>query len=135
MNQKHLLTAWGALFVLCAGLGFLPGLNEQLPQTLSTFLTLLSLGFFLPPAILVWQGRNRGDRQVLTLVRSLSALSLGLTAVCLCLNFLSVLAPQWVGDLSHYVLIVVSAPMVCSGQWALSLFLWACLLLTAKPKT
>ena len=29
------------------------------------------------------------------------------------------------------VLIVVSSPMVCSGYWALSLFLWACLLIVS----
>ena len=29
------------------------------------------------------------------------------------------------------VLIVVSSPMVCSGYWALSLFLWACLLMVS----
>ena len=35
------------------------------------------------------------------------------------------------GNALFGVLIVVSSPMVCSGYWALSLFLWACLLMVS----
>jgi len=34
----------------------------------------------------------------------------------------------------HIMLVIVSSPMVCSGNWALSLFLWACLLVASLRK-
>ena len=62
----------------------------------------------------------------------LSALSLGLTLLALILNLLSALGSATLGNVLYGILIVVSSPMVCSGFWALSLFLWACLLLTSR---
>ena len=39
------------------------------------------------------------------------------------------------GERMKYVLIIVSTPMITSGYWALSLFLWSCLLmLTMRTK-
>ena len=35
------------------------------------------------------------------------------------------------GNVLHYILVVVSSPMIASGHWALSLFLWACLLMVS----
>ena len=38
------------------------------------------------------------------------------------------------GDILHGLLVVVSSPMICSGHWAMSLFFWACLLISsARP--
>ena len=54
-------------------------------------------------------------------------------ALCLSLllNFLSVLHSQTLGTVLHHILTIVSAPMIASGHWALSLFLWACLLMVS----
>ena len=38
------------------------------------------------------------------------------------------------GLVLHYVLTIVSSPMICSGHWAMSLFLWACLLMVSLSK-
>jgi len=123
MNKKLLFILWGVLFVLCAGLGFLP-------ET-SGWMTAASVLFFLPPAWLLYQADRKKDRHTLLLVRNLSALSLAVTLVTLVLNFVLAVSSETLGNVLHYVLIIVSAPMICSGYWVLSLFLWACLLMAS----
>jgi len=115
---------------VCAGLGFIP----EPEGTLRIFLTVLSLLFFLPPALLLYEAGKRQDKRVILLIRNLSILSLGLTMVLLILNFLTVLSSETLGLILYYVLIVVSSPMICSGYWAMSLFLWACLLTVSLRK-
>ena len=122
MNKKYLFILWGVLFVLCAGLGFLP-------ET-SGWTTAASVLFFLPPALLLY----KGDRNTVLLVRNLSALSLGVTLVTLILNFVLAVSSETLGNILHYVLTIVSAPMMCSGYWVLSLFLWACLLMVSLKR-
>ena len=63
------------------------------------------------------------------LVRDLSIVSLSLSVLLLIANFLSAFHSELLGNILHGVLVVVSSPMICSGHWALSLFLWACLLI------
>lgn len=127
MNRKFLFALWGGLFIVCAAMGFIPdpaGVGRVL-------LTLLSIAFFVPPALALYQAIQDGDRPVLRLIRNLSALSLGLTLVLLVLNFLSALRSETLGNILYHILIIVSSPMVCSGCWVLSLFLWACLLMVS----
>ena len=127
MNQKTLYALWAGLFIICAGLGFIPD-----PDGVgAAVLTVLSLGCFLPPAVLVWQAAKASDRETLQLVRNLSALSLGLTAVLLVCNFLFAFGSVALGDFLYSLLVIISSPMVASGHWAMSLFLWACLLMAA----
>lgn len=123
MKQKCLFTLWGVLFVLCAGLGFRPESTG--------WMTAVSVLFFLPPALLLYRADREKDRQILLLVRNLSALSLGVTLVTLILNFVLAVSSQTLGTILHYVLTIVSAPMICSGYWVVSLFLWACLLMAS----
>ena len=123
MKRKILFALWGCLFSLCAGLGFIP----EPEGTLQIFMTTASLLTFLPPAVLLY----RGDTADTKLIRNLSALSLGLTLVLVILNFLTVLSSEALGSLLHYMLVTVSSPMICSGHWAMSLFLWACLLVAS----
>ncbi len=126
MKQKGWFTLWGGLFILCAAQGFIPE-----PQgLLRTLTTALSVAFFVPPAVLLWQGRQ-ADR---LLIRNLSLLSLGVTMVTLILNLILAVGSETLGNLLHYVLVVVSTPMIASGNWALSLFLWACLLMVSLKK-
>ena len=124
MKKKSLFALWGGLFLVCGGLGFVP----EPAGVVRWLLTVLSILFFLPPAVLVYQGRKDGDGHLLALIRNLSALSLGLTALLLILNFLTAFRSEVLGNILHAVLVVVSSPMICSGYWVLSLFLWACLL-------
>lgn len=128
MKQKTLFALWGALFILCAGLGFIPE-----PEGFLKFLMiLLSVGFFAVGWLILYHARRSGDRRSLSLVRNLSAFSLGLTLLLLVGSFLSLGASELLGNLLHSVLTIVSSPMLCSQYWALSMFMWACLLLTAQ---
>ena len=127
MKSQFLYALWGALFILCAGLGFIP----EPAGVLRVLLTGLSILFFLPPALLVWKGRREKDRQTLMLVRNLSIVSLGLSVGLIIANFLMAFRSELLGDILHGVLVVVSSPMICSGHWAMSLFFWACLLISS----
>lgn len=121
MKKSFLLALWGGMFILCAGLGFVPAPTGAA----RVFLTLLAVAFFVPPALLL----RTGDRDMVKLVRNLAALSLGVTGLLLALNFLTALGSETLGNVLHGILTIVSSPMICSGYWALSLFLWACLLM------
>ena len=127
MNKKLLYLLWAGLFILCACCGFIP----QPEGPLVLLMTICSLLFFLPPGLLLWDSGRRQDVHTLKLIRNLSALSLGLTLVLLVLNFLTVLRSEFLGSVLHYILVIVSSPMICSGHWAMSLFLWACLLMAS----
>ena len=127
MNKKTVFLSWGALFILCAGLGFI----QEPEGALKVFLFLLSLIFFLPPALLVCRSLREKDKAALALLRNLSGLSLLLTMIFIVLNILSALWPRMAGDLLHYMLTIVSSPMMCCGNWFLSMFLWACLLMAS----
>ena len=126
MFHQLFYTLWGVMFVLCAALGFIPE-----PQGAARIaLTGLSVLFFLPPAVLVWQARKAGDRRTLRLIRNLSLLSLGVTLVMLIVVVLTIPASLAVGDILYGVLTVLSAPMIGSQIWMVSLCLWAVLLWT-----
>lgn len=125
MNRKKLLI-WAGLFVLCAGLGLIPEPSGWGKAAM----TAVSLVFFLPPFFLL----RSGDRTAAALIRNLSSLSLGLTLALFVANILAATRSEGLGNFLHGVLAIVSTPMLCSGQWALSLFLWACLLMLSLKK-
>ena len=125
MKKQTLFALWGGLFVLCAALGFI----DTPAGALKILMTLLSITFFIPGALLLRYSCQTGDRSAAELVRGFSISSLVLTAVLIIINFLSALWPVLLGNIIYSILIIVSSPMVCSGCWALSLFLWACLML------
>ena len=127
MKKSTLFALWGGMFILCAGLGFIP----EPEGTVATVLRLVSVGAFVPPLVLLYRAQRRRDKVTLKLIGSLSALSLSLTLLLILLNFLSAAGPEWMGKLLHAVLVIISSPMIASGNWALSLFLWACLLMTS----
>lgn len=128
MNKKLSFTLWGVLFAVCAGLGFVskPGV------ALKILMSLLSLGFFAVGGWILWQAAGRKDYATVHLVRNLSLASLAVTLVMLIANFLSVFISELLGNLLHYMLIMVSSPMLCAPSWALSLFLWACLMVVSQ---
>lgn len=124
MKNRTLFTLWGTMFALCAALGFIP----QPDGLLKALLVLSAAVFFVPPVVLTARAVKQRDPGLLGRMSLLCALSLGLTLLFLILNFLSITAPQWLGDLLYGILVIVSAPMVCSRFWVGSLFIWACLL-------
>ncbi len=125
MKEKQIWFFWGLLFIICAGLGFI----HDAKGIAKFFQVLLSVLFFVPPTILLVTGLKQGQKKTVRMIRYISLSSLCLTLVLLIANVLSVGASEDLGDALYYFLIVLSAPMVCSGTWAMSLFLWACLLM------
>ena len=83
MTKKKLYIAWGVMYVLCTALGFVPS-----PEgALYGLLFMLSLAFFIPPAVLLYRAVQRSDLATVRLVRVLSLASLIATLVALVLNF------------------------------------------------
>ena len=126
MSRRTVYTLWGSLFVLCAGLGF----AQPVEGVLKIVLSMLSLLFFLPPAFLL----RKGTHHDALLIRKHSALSLGLTLALLVISLLTAFQSETLGSVLHGVLTIVSSPMICSGYWVVSLFLWACLLMGSLKK-
>ena len=131
MDNGILLALWGGMYIICCVLGFV----SPADSFSRVFMTVLSVLFFLPPGLMVWQAKKKSDRKTLRLVRRISLICQGLTTVTLVGNFLSVLAStELVGTLLHWLLALVSVPMLCSNAWILSLFGWACLLFASGKK-
>ena len=126
MKKSTLYALWGGMFSLCAGLGFIP----EASGVLAGSMTVLSVLSFVPPVLLLYPG----DEASRVVVRNLSAVSLGLTLGLLVLNFLCATQSEVLGKVLYAMLVIVSSPMVCSGHWAMSLFLWACLLMASLRK-
>ena len=124
MTKKSLYMIWAVLFVICAALGFLPE-PEGLDKGICTAMSVL---FFLPPGAIVYLGWKSKDLESIRLVRNLAFGSLLMTVALLVANFLTLAASEWVGDVLYAMLVIVTAPMVCSQYWALSLVLWAALM-------
>ena len=123
MKKTVLFALWGGLFVISAALGLADNTKAGL---------WVSILFFLPPSLLLCDAGKAGDKSAVLLIRNLAALSLGLTLVLLILNVVFAVKSQAVGNFLHGILGVVSTPMLASGYWALSLFLWACLLMVGR---
>lgn len=127
MEKRILYGCWAGLFILCAGLGFIPS-----PEGAKRIIMiLLALAFFIPGALILYLAVKAGDRKEICRIRNLSILSLAVTVVMIIVNFLSVTASDAAGAVLHGLLIVVSSPMICGQNWIMSLFLWACLLMSS----
>ncbi len=127
MKKKPILMTWLGLFVLCAGLGFIPEVRG-----FGKFLCVAaSVAFFIPGGMLLKQSYDRSDWAAIRLVRNLAITSLASTVVVFALNVCSAFLPEIWGNISYGLLIVVSSPMICARYWVLSLFGWACLMYTA----
>ena len=130
MKNKILYGLWGCLYILCVGLGTVDD-----PQGFGKVLLILtSLIFFLPPAVLMHDAIKTENKKTKGILRGISLVSLCATVVILVVNFLSASAHTSVGDRLYEVLNLVSAPMLCSQYWIISLFLWACLLWSSFSK-
>ena len=127
-KTKKIWILWAAAYLICTVCGFVPAKQGTAHGLL--FL-LLSLAFFVPPGMLLYRAAKRGNKKVLQQVRNLSMISLGSTLAVIILNFLAVRASEAWGQVLNWILIVVSTPMVASMVWVISLFGWACLLMTS----
>lgn len=124
-KTKNLWILWGIAYLICTVCGFFtvaPGLVYWL-------FILLSLGFFVPPGMLIYHAVKKKDRKPLRLIRNLSLISLGLTVAAILLNFMAFQASKEWGMVLYWLLLLVSAPMACSQVWILGMFGWACLLM------
>lgn len=130
MKEKIIWSLWAFLYVACVWLGVL-GRPDGVG---GVFYTLCALIFFMPGGLLLYWGIREKKHKQVRWVRIISAGSLLLTLILLVLNFASVLFSQTAGNVLHTLLVVVSVPMVCSGYWVVSLFLWACLLMVSLMK-
>ena len=130
MSDTVLYALWGGLYALCAALGFIsaPG------PALRLLMIILSAAHFVPPFVLNYRSARLGNRRTLELVRNLAFAWLVLTSVLLILSFLTVFASERVGNLLHSLLTVVASPLVCSDNWALTIFLWACVFFDARSR-
>lgn len=136
MKTKILYGIWAALFILCAGLSFI----QERSGGIQLLLSLLAVGFFVPGAILLYQGIREKNRKRVLLIRILSIVSLSLTLLLLVINVVSVGWSEAAGDAAYGFLAVLSVPMLCFRSWVAGIFLWGCLLsasflLPKKPDT
>lgn len=129
MKNTVLYYIWIGMAVLCALFGLIP----TPAGALRVFMTILSVLFFLPPALLFYNARRSGDQKEMRHLRLISLSSLGATVLLFILNILAVSWSATAGSALYVLLNFVSVPMVCSGHYALSLFLWACLLVCTLP--
>lgn len=127
MKNKQLCLYWLYIFILCAALGFI----QDRGVLLTAALFVLCLGFFVPPALLLHH--NRTDRRLLLTLAFLGIASLVLTAVLFIAYWYALASSgsDLLANVMHAVLAIFSAPMMCAPWPALSMFLWACLSITA----
>lgn len=131
MDYKGLLGLWLGLYVLTAVLGaFLPGAGGWLHG----LMMVLSVVFFLPPVLILHRAKQEGNAHYLRLVRLLSILALVLATGFLCLAIWTAQSPAALQATVHILTAILTAPMVCSGFYALPLFLWAVLLMLSFQK-
>lgn len=124
LKTKILYSIWAALYILCVGLGTLTVTDTMMKVAL----IIIAVAFFVPGVLLLGDAISRGDRKGILRIRIISAISLFLTLVALIGFFLTAATQNPAADVLYEVLIFVSAPMVCSQYWLVSLFLWGCLL-------
>ena len=125
MKERKLYFLWALLYALTAGLGFLP----NPPEWAKALLILLTVGFFVPGGLLLWNGRK--DAHTVHTVLGLSMASLSASLIFLVANLASTRAGNAVGVALHVLLGFFSAPMFCGQYWVLGLFGWACLFCAA----
>ncbi len=131
MKEKSLYPLWGGLYIVCMLLGVIP----ERSALGAALMMLLAAAFFIPGLLLLIRAYRNKDTKALHRLRLICIASLGLTALFLILNIL--VAPAGsdsLRQLMEVLLHLVSAPMLCAGHWALSLFLWGCLLMGTFPR-
>ena len=123
MKQKNLWILWLIAYIICFIAGFIPeatGFGKAL-------LVCISLCFFIPGGLLLYDAHRRQDHTALMRLRIISLSSLLLTVIFFIANLLSVFSSDVVGTVLHVFLSIASVPMFAMQYWLGSLFLWSCL--------
>lgn len=135
MKKKVILwSVWGTLYIICVPFSYI----SEPTATQSVALLLLGLIFFIPGAVLLVDALRSKDTKTLLTLRWISGLSLALTLCFLVANVFSALGSDALGETLYGFLVLVSVPMLCCRQWALSLLLWAVMFFSTivkPPKT
>lgn len=130
MKKSVVYGLWAVVYCICVGLGFV---SE--PEGLGKVLLVLSgLICFLPPFYLAWRAWKEKCRRTMLVLRLVSGGVLAASLILLVLNFLSVYFSARTGLVLYVLLVMFTAPMICIQYWALSLFLWACILMVSLKK-
>ena len=127
MKDGKLYALWGVLYIFCGLRGFIREPNGFV----TALMVLLAVGFFVPGAVLLYRGYRQRNPGKIKVIRNISLVWLGMTLLLLVFNFLTAGATAVTGDLLYGFLVILSAPMFCGQAWVLSLFLWACLLMSS----
>lgn len=127
MANVYLYILWGFLYLSGAVLGFLP----QPEGFLKGISIVATLAFFVPPAVLIFRGVKEKNSGLLRFIRNLAVVWLSGALLMLILNIASVYFSETTGQILYYGLILLTSPMVCSRNWLLVLFLWACVLMAS----
>ena len=129
-RERKLSVAWAVLYILCAVFGFIPARTDfQLVLEIG-----LAIGFFVPPAMLLYDAAAKEDSRWIHRIFVLSIVSLALSLLFLVLNFLSIYFSRGLGNAVYYILNLVSVPMLCFQFWLVSLFGWACLMMVCRQE-
>ena len=124
VKEWILYIAWGCLYILCVGLGTV----EKVEGFGKVLFLLTALIFFIPGAWLLILALREKNRKKILAIRIISICSLALTLIVFSANVMAVSASRETGQFLYELLNLVSAPMLCSRYWIVSLFCWACLL-------
>ncbi len=132
MKKKTILyIVWAVIYCICVGLGFV---TNPTPAEKAVLIA-ISLGFFIPPYWLYFLAKKEKSRKTLLALRLVSIGILSLSLLLLVLNFLSVYFSAHTGLAVYVLLVMFSAPMVCSQIWFLPLFLWAVLMMLTLQRS
>ena len=121
MSNTFLYILWGILYVGCAALGIF-----NAPPWAGV---MGCISFFIPPALLLWKAGRQKDRKTVLTVRNLALVWLGTTLALMVLNILSVAMSEAAGRVLHYMMVVLTSPMVCGQKWIIAMFLWSYVLM------
>lgn len=128
MRKFFLSFLWAVLYLVCGAVSCI-----SVPEGfLSTLPVVLSILFFVPPAVMLHQAFRENDKKTVRIIRNLSLIWLITAVIMIICNILSVTATELTGRILYYTMAVITAPMVSGGNWFISLFLWACLLITSQ---
>ena len=131
--KKHKVAVTYGVWIVLYVVAVLLSLVDHLQGAGLVLRQIYSFVVFVPGVILAAWAVKTQDKKQLRLLRWVSGASLGLTVALLVVTFLCVNASAQVGRILHSFLILVSAPMLICFNWAVSLFLWACLLMVTIP--
>ena len=130
MKKRYLYILWAVLYCACVGFSFARTTNTGG----RVFQVLLSLAFFVPPYVRVFQAKKEENRKAIKTLRWISIGVLVMSMVLLALNIASVKFPTRAGTVLFVLLTILAPPLACGQQFALSLFMWACLMMLTLQK-